>query len=261
MASSTSNHQYFKARAKETMRSFGSDLYVAALIVIGVAMLLDKLGSGFKITFENVQHMDFNDMRHLFDSLWNKVTGGIGAATAGILMVWGILFSLAVSCVSVLLEYGLIDYTLRVHRGEIGHPQNVLIGFNTPFRVLGAHLLCQVLTWLGVLCLFFPAFIVAYSLRMTERLLIDHPEWSVWTCMKESRRMMRGHKFDLFCLDLSFIGWGLLEGFFKPIAIYSMPFRYLAVHGFYEALERPAQKEEAAPTYTDGGFEEDSNVW
>ena len=258
---STANHQLFKLRAKDTLKSCGNNIFIAAAIVIGVTALLGWLSGNIKIDIDTFKDLDMSDLSGSFQFFWKKTTTKLNTAEVGAFMAWSTLFSMAVSCVSVLLEYGLIDYTLRVHRGEIGHPQNVLIGFNTPFRVLGAHLLRQVLTWLGALCLFFPAFIVAYSLRMTERLLIDHPEWSVWTCMKESRRMMRGHKFDLFCLDLSFIGWGLLEGFFKPIAIYSMPFRYLAVHGFYEALERPAQKEEAASAYTDGGFEEESNVW
>ena len=73
--------------------------------------------------------------------------------------------------------------------------------------------------------------------------------------------MMRGHRWDLFCLDLSFIGWGLLEGITRLVGVYSIPYRYLAVHGFYEALTQPVYREAEPSSFADGGFEEEESVW
>ena len=256
----TANHQIFKQRAREILKIHGKEICITAAVAIGVTALLGKMSGNFKITIQDVQNIEVDNLSQLFSTVWNEATSVIGSTAIGILAVWGFLFGLAVTCVSVLLDYGFLDYTLRAHRGEVGHPQNVLIGFNTPFRVLLAHLCRQTLIWLGCLCLFIPGFMIAYSLRMTERLLIDHPDWNIIRCLKESRRMMRGHRWDLFCLDLSFFGWGLLESITKLVGIYSVPFRYLAVHGFYEALEQPVCRAESSP-YADGGFEEDRNVW
>jgi uncharacterized membrane protein len=38
----------------------------------------------------------------------------------------------------------------------------------------------------------------------------DHPELKWNKCIKASKKMMKGYKWKLFCLDLSFIGWALL---------------------------------------------------
>ena len=45
---------------------------------------------------------------------------------------------------------------------------------------------------------------------MSFYILADHPEITVREAMNESKRMTQGHKMDLFILQLSFIGWGIL---------------------------------------------------
>jgi len=45
---------------------------------------------------------------------------------------------------------------------------------------------------------------------MTYYIANDCPELSANECIDKSIEMMRGHKMDLFLLDLSFIGWIIL---------------------------------------------------
>lgn len=60
-------------------------------------------------------------------------------------------------------------------------------------------------------CLFFvPGFIKTYSYAMTPYVLMEHPEYSANEAITESRRLMDGRKWNLFCLTFSFIGWRLL---------------------------------------------------
>jgi len=57
----------------------------------------------------------------------------------------------------------------------------------------------------------FIVIIIAYfSYTMTYYVMIDNPEYGVLQAMKESKKIMKGHKMDLFLLWLSFIGWGIL---------------------------------------------------
>ncbi|EEM08602.1 Integral membrane protein [Bacillus pseudomycoides] len=62
--------------------------------------------------------------------------------------------------------------------------------------------------------LLFVSFIViiiaSFSYVMTYYVMIDNPEYGVLQAMKESKKIMKGHKMDLFLLWLSFIGWGIL---------------------------------------------------
>lgn len=60
-------------------------------------------------------------------------------------------------------------------------------------------------------CLFFiPGIIKTYSYAMTPYVLMEHPEYSANEAITESRRLMDGKKWNLFCMTFSFIGWRLI---------------------------------------------------
>lgn len=76
------------------------------------------------------------------------------------------------------------------------------------YVVLG--LLQQVFIFLWSLLFIIPGIVKHYSYSMCYYIKLDHPEYSSKQCLDESERMMNGHKWELFCLDLSFIGWCLV---------------------------------------------------
>ena len=45
---------------------------------------------------------------------------------------------------------------------------------------------------------------------MTPYIMAEHPSLTANEAITESRRIMDGNKWRLFCLDFSFIGWELL---------------------------------------------------
>ena len=45
---------------------------------------------------------------------------------------------------------------------------------------------------------------------MTPYIMSEHPSLTANEAITESRRIMDGNKWRLFCLDFSFIGWELL---------------------------------------------------
>ncbi|WP_176391981.1 DUF975 family protein [Marininema halotolerans] len=70
------------------------------------------------------------------------------------------------------------------------------------------------LTWIYINCwsllLFIPGIIKYYAYSMAPYILIDHPELTPNQAITQSRKMMDGHKVELFALHLSFLGWGIL---------------------------------------------------
>ncbi len=61
-------------------------------------------------------------------------------------------------------------------------------------------------------CLFIvPGIIKAYSYRMVPYILAENPDCSALEVIKKSQAMMKGHKWEAFKLDVSFIGWTLLS--------------------------------------------------
>lgn len=60
------------------------------------------------------------------------------------------------------------------------------------------------------LLLVIPGIVKSYAYAMTPFILSENPEMSANDAITASKEMMDGHKWDLFCLYLSFIGWNIL---------------------------------------------------
>ena len=58
-------------------------------------------------------------------------------------------------------------------------------------------------------------------------------------CLKISAKMMKGHKFDLFILELSFIGWFIACIFtFGVELLWYMPYYQMTLTNFYLELKK-----------------------
>ncbi|HEY5584023.1 MAG TPA: DUF975 family protein, partial [Ruminiclostridium sp.] len=71
-------------------------------------------------------------------------------------------------------------------------------------------LLKGVQNFLWYLLLIIPGIVKSYSYRMVPYILADNPNIGYKRAIALSENMTDGHKFDIFVLDLSFIGWYLL---------------------------------------------------
>lgn len=65
-------------------------------------------------------------------------------------------------------------------------------------------------TWLWSLLLIIPGIIMGYAYSMMPFLLADNPTLDYRRTMEISKAMTQGHKWNIFVLDLSFLGWYLL---------------------------------------------------
>ena len=88
---------------------------------------------------------------------------------------------------------------------------DIFSGFTTDFaQTFLIGLMTGIFTILWSLLLVIPGIIKMYSYSLVYYLKADHPEYDWRTCLRESEKMMKGHKWQLFVLDLSFIGWYLV---------------------------------------------------
>lgn len=135
-----------------------------------------------------------------------------------------------------ILSFGGAVLAVSVMRGGAVVFQS-LSGFRWPFRTMGLGALRTLVVAFFFLLFVIPGVIEAYSYRMAFYLLADHPEWSPWKAMQESRRLMYGHRWRLACLDASFIGGFLLVGVTWGLAgIFVAPYYATANAAFYEDL-------------------------
>ena len=79
-----------------------------------------------------------------------------------------------------------------------------------------------------------PGLIAAYRYAMADYALCENSEMGVRDALRESSRMMKGNKWKLFCLELSFIGWRILSIFtFGVGQLFLAPYVGQAVAAFY----------------------------
>ena len=104
-------------------------------------------------------------------------------------------------------------------------------------KVWGMFLYALKIT-LWTLLFIIPGIIMTFAYAMTPYILEEHPEISGWEASTRSREMMKGHKFDLFYLYLSFIGWFLLALLTLGIGfLWLVPYVDAAKAAFYNDLK------------------------
>lgn len=70
--------------------------------------------------------------------------------------------------------------------------------------------LSQLFVALWSLLFLIPGIVKSYAYSMAYYVKLDHPDYGWKACIDESRRLMDGHKWEKFVLDLSFLGWILV---------------------------------------------------
>lgn len=97
----------------------------------------------------------------------------------------------------------------------------------------------QNLLW--YLLLIIPGIVKAYAYRMVPYILADNPNIGCKKAIALSNRMTDGHKFDMFILDLSFIGWYLLGLLALVVGmLFVMPYENATNAELYIVLRRNA---------------------
>lgn len=111
-------------------------------------------------------------------------------------------------------------------------------GFKPYWRSVWAYLFRGILITLWSLLLVIPGIIKSLSYAMTMYIVKDHPELTVNEAIDLSKDMMYGHKYDLFFLYISFIGWYLLSILTLGIGTFwLMPYIQTAQASFYEDVK------------------------
>ena len=195
----------------------------------------------------------------------------VAAGARSLLLSVGI--SLILQLFGIMLFAGYTGAALNIHRQGSCSPASLLDGFRIPMRVILLEVMETLLLIVWCYAFSLPVtiliavplqtisasmsaealsgvflalvlgltavvmLIVSYRYRTALFLLIDHPELSPWQCLRTASAMTRGHRMELFLLDLSFLPWILLSLLTAGILlIWKMPYMAAAYAGTYEAL-------------------------
>ena len=127
----------------------------------------------------------------------------------------GIIISIIIVIINFGIPYVPFQYSfdrkmIKVYDNDFKYDDFLYYYENKPLSVIAVELYKGLYIFLWVFTIIGPI-IKVFSYSMAEYIKIENPDLTANECITESRKMMDGYKFDLFCLYLSFIGWLLLS--------------------------------------------------
>lgn len=146
----------------------------------------------------------------------------------------------ALSLLLIPMGWGYSVAFLANHRKEDNDPFSVgrlFDGYRDFVRIFLTMFLEFIYILLWTLLLIIPGIIKSLSYAMTSFVLRDRPDLAYNSAIEQSMAMMEGHKWDLFWLYLTFIGWAILCIFTLGIGYFWLqPYITSTMANFYEEV-------------------------
>lgn len=107
--------------------------------------------------------------------------------------------------------------------------------------IVKTMLLTKIYIFLWTLLLIIPGIVKSYAYSMVPYIIADNPNIGAREAIALSNEMTMGHKFHMFILDLSFIGWYLLGALALGIGVFFvMPYENATNAELYLVLRKNA---------------------
>lgn len=194
-----------KNNARIIIKTARPSLIAASLIFLLVSLLMGALSTKLTgITVDNLITYQNYVSSGDFERALTYLTSLVPPRSARV-------FILLLSIVSMIWQAGYTIFIMNTVKKSGATFGNLLDGFSITLKLILLGFLRTLFITLWSLLFYFPGIIAAYRYRMSLYLLLDHPEMGVMECLRTSKQMMKGHKWECFVLDLSFIGWRLLS--------------------------------------------------
>ena len=145
------------------------------------------------------------------------------------------------------VQLGYAKFLLSQHDGEPYELKDLFSQFDRFTDGFVQSFLRTLYVFLWSLVFIIPGIIAGYSYAMTPFLMAEDPNLRPSEAIKLSKDMMNGHKGELFALDLSMIGWGILAALTLNIGnLWLNPYKNAAYAAFYRDLKAQYAAESGA---------------
>lgn len=157
-------------------------------------------------------------------------------------------FNFVFSKITVLFESGIvyttIDWLRKKEESNVTFKKSFTI-FSKNYLIgnIVVNRLTAIFVYIWLLLLIIPGFIKTYSYSQAQYIFKDiadtDPNGNIFylDCITKSKELMNGHKWRLFCLQLSFIGWEILSSICLGIGhIWLTPYKKATYAAFYNEL-------------------------
>ncbi|MBQ7098476.1 MAG: DUF975 family protein [Oscillospiraceae bacterium] len=221
-----------RARAREALRGN----WVTAVLVYLVAGLLigssDYPSFNFNLNIE-AGHVDFS----VSQELEHFLEGTLGLAMPLVLTL-SLVLLVARLALGGVMSMGRATYSLNLIDGAEAEFADLFTGFRRFYDALIMNVVGILMVFLGALLFVVPGIILGYAYAMAPYILAENPEITGTEALRLSRQMMKGHKWELFWLELTFIGWSILAAFTLDLGNLALePYKGISKASFYRDVQ------------------------
>lgn len=155
-----------------------------------------------------------------------------------VILLFVLVFAVAYLFLGSIVGVGYAQFNLelvdRQKKPEIG----TMFGHFRNWRTaVAAGFLRGLYVFLWSLLFIIPGIVAGYSYAMTNYILAEHPELTASEAIAQSKQIMYGNRWRLFCLQFSFIGWELLCALTLGIGnLWLLPYKQAAEAAFYREV-------------------------
>ena len=180
---------------------------------------------------------------NIFDGKWMMALLVVFLFSVILSFASSITFYIATLIIIGPLSIGLSRFFLNLSRGGEAKLEKLFSGFEDGFEQnLLIGLMVYLFTFLWSLLFIIPGIVKGYAYSMAYYVKCDNPSLNWKQCIDESQRIMKGKKWKLFCLDLSFIGWIIVGSFVCGIGtLWVEPYMQAARTSFYESIKESTE--------------------
>lgn len=219
----------FRADARAAL----SGNWLMAVLVCFVANLITGSGGSVNVNSNSGQPVQI-ELPYEMDSFLQNVLG----ITAGVILAIAIVLMVVSIVLSGVINLGKARYFLNLIDRKEADFSDLFSCFSQFGRALSMELLTLLMVLGGTLLLVVPGIMLMYSYAMSHYILLEDPTLTGWEAMQRSRAMMKGHRFELFWLELTFLGWEILAAFTLGIgSLFLNPYKEAARASFYRSLQ------------------------
>lgn len=186
----------------------------------------------------------------LISLIYTIIMGAVSVSTSsedlGVSIITLVL-SVANLLITGPMTYGFINVVIKNNNGEKPSVKDLFAGFKYFGQLFVLNLLLSIYIVLWGLLLIIPGIIKSIAYSRAFYIFYENPTLSAKECIKQSMGLMKGHKWEYFCLMFSYIGWFILCALTLGIlTLWVLPKVETADYIFYNLINGKEEAQEAA---------------
>ena len=236
-----------KATAKEALKGHWFKAVIASFVasVFG-ATTLNSFSFSFDFSFSDTTTPDDGGenltaaLNVMTNSSYEQAWAFLGALVLAIL-AFVLVYSIIMMTIGSAVSIGYCQFNLDIIDGSDVKLRELFARFGQMGTAICAKILSAIYITLGLLLFIIPGIRMSFSYAMVNFVLAENPEMKAREALRESKRIMKKHKWKLFCLECSFILPIILCAFTLGIGfIWLVPYMNASYAAFYRNAKNEA---------------------